>query len=136
MTARSRRLPAALALGAALVAGGAVAHALSARPAALDRARPGSAVAFADGLQTATLSVERGAYRPNVVHVRSGVPLRLRVESRDPGACATRLLVPDLGVDLALRAGEVAVATVPAPRAGSYVFTCAERMVKGVLIVE
>jgi len=131
-----RRLLAALAALAALGAAAAVADALRARPAALAQARFARAETGPDGVQRVDLVVAAGEYRPNVVRARAGAPLRLRVEVRERHGCATRLLVPDLGVDLALPAGGAAEATVPAAAPGSYVFTCAERMVKGVLVLE
>jgi plastocyanin domain-containing protein len=70
------------------------------------------------------------------VHVRAGVPLRLRVTVRDRHGCATRLLVPDLGVDLALAPGSTAEALVPAQPPGAHVFTCGAKMVKGSIVVE
>jgi plastocyanin domain-containing protein len=126
----------ALAAVAALGAAGAVAQALRAPPAALARARTGAAAPEPDGVDTVALAVERGEYRPNVVRARAGRPLRIRVASRDRSACATRLLVPDLRVDLPLVPGGEAVAVVPAPAPGSYLFTCEARMVKGVIVVE
>lgn len=132
----SRRVVAALAVAAALGAAAAVAQALRSRPAALATARTGRAAPDASGVQEIALVLERGEYRPNVVQARAGAPLRVRVLDRDRSACATRLLVPDLGVDLALVPGAEAVAVVPAARPGSYLFTCAERMVKGVLVLE
>jgi plastocyanin domain-containing protein len=132
----SRRVLAALAGVAALGAAVAVAQAIRARPAALAQARTGHAEVGADGLQRVTLSVVAGEYRPNVVHAKADAPLLLRVEVLGRNGCATRLLAPDLGVDLALVEGGAAETVVPAARAGSYVFTCAERMVKGVLVFE
>jgi plastocyanin domain-containing protein len=131
-----RRLLGALAAVAALGAAAAVAQALRAPPAALARARTGRAAPDASGVQTVELALERGEYRPNVVRARAGQPLRLRVLVRERGACAARLLVPDLGVDLALVPGGEAEAVLPAASAGSYLFTCEERMVKGVLVLE
>jgi plastocyanin domain-containing protein len=131
-----RRLLGALAALAAAGAAAAVTQTLRAPHAALARAHTGRAAPEPDGVQTAALTLERGVYRPNVIHARAGAPLRLRVADHDRSACATRLLVPDLGIDLALVPGGDAVAVVPAARPGSYVFTCAERMVKGVLVLE
>jgi plastocyanin domain-containing protein len=131
-----RRLFAGLAAAAALAAAWAVTDAIRAPPAALARARSGRADTAADGVQTLELRSEAGEYRPNVVHARAGAPLRLRVVVRDRSACATRLLVPDLGVDLALVAGGAAEIVLPPAPAGSYVFTCAQKMVKGVLVLE
>lgn len=131
-----RRLVPALALVAALAAAAAAAQALRAPSAAALRARAGSASRDASGVQTLALALDGGEYRPNVVRARAGEPLRLRVRVRDRSACATRLLVPDLGVDLALVPGGEAEVDVPAARPGSYLFTCEERMVKGVVILE
>jgi plastocyanin domain-containing protein len=131
-----RRLLSGLAAVAALGAAAAVAQALRAPPAALARARTGAAAPGPDGAQTIDLAIERGEYRPNVVRARAGQELRIRVASRDRSACATRLLVPDLRVDLPLVPGGEAVAIVPAPAPGSYLFTCEARMVKGVIVVE
>jgi Cu+-exporting ATPase len=120
------------AAGAALAAG----RALRAAPAALDRARPGSASTGAAGEQRVALELAGGVYTPNVVHVRAGAPVRLRVAARDRHGCAARLLVPDLGVDLALVPGGVAEVVLPAPRPGGHVFTCGDKMVKGTIVAE
>lgn len=129
-TARAAAIVAAL--GAALAAAGA----LLAPPGALDRARFGRAEAGAAGEQVVLLEVLGGVYEPNVVRVRAGAPLRLRVRVREAHGCATRLLVPDLGVDLALVPGGVAEALLPAPAPGAHLFTCGMKMVKGTIVVE
>lgn len=129
----------AVALGAAaaaILAAGAAVEALRAPSADLATARPGSAVAAPDGVQTVELVGAAGEYRPNVIHARAGAPLRLRVTLHDAHACETRLLAPDLGVDLPLRAGGTVEVVLPPARAGSYLFTCEMRMVKGVLVYE
>jgi Cu+-exporting ATPase len=131
-----RRAVTAAALVAALAAAAAAAAALLAPPAALDRARPGRSEASAGGEEVVALEVAGGAYAPNVVHVRAGAPVRLRVTVRERHGCATRLLVPDLAVDLALVPGGTAEAVVPPPPPGAHVFTCGMKMVKGTIVVE
>jgi plastocyanin domain-containing protein len=131
-----RRIVLALAVAAALGAAAALAQALRAPPAALARVDAGSAAAGPDGTQTATLVLRGGAYAPNLVTARAGAPLRLRVRTEDRSACATRLLAPDLGIDLALVPGGTAEVVVPSPARGRWVFTCEARMVKGVIAVE
>ncbi len=130
-----RRLAVAVAIAAALGSAVAVAQALRAPPAALARARVVTA-ADRDGVLTADLEVARGQYAPNVVRSRAGTPLRLRIAVRERHGCATRLLVPDLGIDAALPGGGTVDVLVPAAPRGTYLFTCAQRMVKGSLVLE
>lgn len=130
-----RALGAASFLAAAGVAWGVV-LALRAPPPSFVQARQGRAAPEADGVQTADLELRGGEYSPNVVHARADAPLRLRVSVRERHACASRLVVPDLGVDLPLAAGRPSEVVVPPARAGRYLFTCQQRMVKGVLVLE
>jgi plastocyanin domain-containing protein len=110
--------------------------AIFAAPAMLDRARPGSAVMAPDGVQEVTVEVANGIYEPNVIRAKAGVPLRLRVDVRERHSCATKLLVPDLGLDFDLPAGGTAVLTIPASKPGAYLFTCGQKMVKGSIVLE
>ncbi len=134
MTARRWVLVAALV--AALAVAVAALQALSAPPAALDRARQGTAETAPGGVQTVELVAAGGVYTPNVVHVRAGVPLKLRVTVRERHGCQTRLLVPDLGVDLELVPGATAEVLVESPPPGAHLFTCGQKMVKGTIVVE
>ncbi len=102
----------------------------------LAQAREGTARAGADGTQEIALVAERGEYRPNVVHARAGAPLRLRVLVHEGGACARRLLVPDLHAALDLPDAGSTELLLPAAARGSYLFTCEGRMVKGVLVLD
>ncbi|HSN91859.1 MAG TPA: cupredoxin domain-containing protein [Anaeromyxobacteraceae bacterium] len=130
---RAGAIAAALVGAAVLVA---VAAPLVRRPGSLEEVRPGVAGPGPDGVQTLSVEVERGAYVPNLLHARAGQPLRLRIRVRDAHACSTRLLVPDLGLDLTLpERGEIEFLLPPAP-AGAHVFTCGMKMVKGVLSLE
>lgn len=100
------------------------------------RVRQGSAAESAGGVQLLELTVEGGEYVPNLVRARAGAPLRLRIEVRDRHGCATRLLAPELGLDLALEPGATTEALLPPAPAGKYVFTCGKKMVKGVVVLE
>jgi len=131
-----RRLVPALAILAALGAAAAVAASLRASSPALARVREGRAAAAPDGVQTVSFVVRAGEYSPSLVRVRAGAPLRLRVTVEDRSGCDTRLLVPDLGVDLALSPAATAETLVAPPPPGRWLFTCGMRMVKGVLVAE
>lgn len=134
--ATSRRGAAIIAAAALATAAAALALALLRRPGALQDARAGTALPAPDGVPTISLEVVRGAYAPNLIRARAGEPLRLRIDVRDRHACATHLLVPDLGIDLPLPAqGTVEHVLPPAPP-GAYVFTCEMKMVKGVIHLE
>lgn len=113
-----------------------VASALTAGPAVFDRARRGQAVRAADGVQELHVEVANGVYRPNVLRAKAGEPLRLRVEVRERHSCATRLLVPDLKLDFELPGPGTVDLLVPAAPAGSYLFTCDLKMVKGSIVLE
>jgi plastocyanin domain-containing protein len=133
--ARPRRAFAVAAIGLAIVAA-VVAATLASGPAPLDRARQGEAVRAADGVQELAVTVAQGVYSPNVLRAKAGVPLRLRVEVRERHSCATKLLVPDLKLDVDLPPqGRVDLLIPPAP-AGSYLFTCGLKMVKGSIVFE
>jgi plastocyanin domain-containing protein len=110
--------------------------AILAIPAALDRARPGTATTALDGSQEITVEVANGVYSPNVIRAKAGMPLRLHVVVRGAHACSTRLLVPDLKLEFELPVSGTADLTLPPAKAGSYLFTCGERMVKGSIVLE
>ena len=112
------------------------AAAIFASPAVLDRARPGTAAPAAGGVQELTVEVANGVYAPNVIRAKAGVPLRLHVVVRERHSCATKLLVPDLGLAFDLPGGGAADLDVPATAAGAHIFTCGQKMVKGSLVFE
>ncbi|MGB8930384.1 MAG: cupredoxin domain-containing protein [Anaeromyxobacteraceae bacterium] len=122
-------------LGMGLVIAIAVA-AIFAAPAVFDRAKPGHAKLAADGVQELTVEVADGVYRPNVLLAKAGVPLRLHVVVRERHSCATQLIVPDLKLDFALPAQGATDLLIPAAPAGSYLFTCGMKMVKGSIVLE
>jgi plastocyanin domain-containing protein len=121
--------------GVALLAVIAIA-ALTAGPSVLDRARRGEATFAADGVQEIQVRVAQGVYTPNVIFAKAGRPLRIRVEVRERHSCATKLLVPDLKLDFDLPPQGTVDVLVPAAPAGSYLFTCGKKMVKGSIVLE
>jgi plastocyanin domain-containing protein len=130
-----RRIALLGAVGAAAVLAIA-AVAIRSAPSALDRASPSTAAAAADGVQEITVELANGVYRPNVLKVKAGVPLRLHVLVRDRHSCSTKLLVPDLKLDFDLPSTGTVDLLVPAASPGAYLFTCGMKMVKGSIVVE
>ena len=110
--------------------------AVLAAPAVFDRANVGRAATAADGVQEMTVQVANGVYRPNVLQAKAGAPLRIRVEVRERHSCATKLLVPDLKLDFDLPPMGSVDLLLPAAPAGSYLFTCGKKMVKGSVVLE
>lgn len=121
--------------GLALIAAIAI-GALTAGPAVLDRARVGSTTPGADGVQELRVRVAQGVYTPNVLRAKAGRPLRIVVEVRERHSCSTKLLVPDLKLDFDLPPTGETTLLIPAAPAGSYLFTCGMKMVKGSIVLE
>ncbi|MEO3807023.1 heavy metal translocating P-type ATPase [Nonomuraea sp. B1E8] len=88
-----------------------------------------------EGAQEAEIVV-RGGYRPEVVRVRQGIPLRLVFDRRESGECTSRVIFPDFGVSRSLPAFARSVVELDPRQAGEYRFACGENMVHGRLIVE
>lgn len=131
----SRRVLVVAGVGLALIAA-IVLLTLLAGPVALDRARQATAAPGADGVQELAVVVAEGVYAPNVLRAKAGAPLRLRIEVRERHSCATKLLVPDLGIDFDLPPMGQVDLLIPAQPAGGYLFTCGLKMVKGSLVFE
>ncbi len=97
-------------------------------------AKHADAAPSADGFQEATISIN-GRYRPGVIKVRQGVPLRLRFLREEDNPCSERVIFSGLGIDRRLPAfHETTVEFVPTT-AGTYLFTCQLGMYRGELVV-
>jgi len=102
-----------------------------------DAAGPGQPVAratVAGGVQVVDITV-RGGYSPDAVRVVPGLPVRLVFDRQEDSTCSGRLLVPDLGVDVALPAFHATTVTLPAMGEGAHEFTCGMGMLHGTLLV-
>ena len=87
-----------------------------------------------DGTQSVDLTV-RGGYSPDVVRVLPGIPVRLRLDRQEDSPCSERLLVPDLGLDVALTPFGRTTVELPAMVEGSHQFTCGMGMLHGSILV-
>jgi len=77
----------------------------------------------------------KGGFRPDVVAVVPGVPVRLILDRQEDSACSERLLLPGLGVDVALPAFERTSVELPAMKEGVHEFTCGMDMQHGTILV-
>jgi hypothetical protein len=66
----------------------------------------------------------RGAYRPDAIVARAGVPLRILFERDDDDSCSERVVFSTPRIDRRLAPGAVTVVDLPAQPAGEIRFTC------------
>ena len=75
---------------------------------------PGVALAtMSGGVQVVEITV-RGGFSPDVVRVLPGLPVRLVLDRQEDSGCSARLLVPGLGIDVALPEFERTTVQLPA----------------------
>ena len=96
--------------------------------------KKGKAAAIRAGVQEAVIRVE-GAYQPNVITVKAGMPVRLKFDRREATDCSNRVVIPDFGISRALPAFQTTIIDLPAPQPGEYGFACAMNMYRGKLVV-
>ena len=87
-----------------------------------------------DGPQVVNVVVRNG-YSPDVLQVVPGRPVRLILDRQENSSCSERLLVADLGIDVALPAFERTTLEIPAMVKSSHPFTCGMGMLHGSLLV-
>ena len=97
--------------------------------------KKGKAAVIQAGVQEATIRVE-GAYQPNVVTVKAGVPVRLRFDRQEATDCSNRVVLPDFGISRALPAFAITNVEFTPEAPGAYPFACAMNMYRGTVVVE
>jgi P-type Cu+ transporter len=95
-----------------------------------------SALAEMDGdVQRASVVVQ-GAYAPNIIRARQGVPLVIEFDRREGGECTSQVVFPELRASYDLPAFQKTTVLVRPDEAGTFPFACGMNMVHGTLIVE
>lgn len=85
------------------------------------------------GLQEAMILV-KGSYRPDVIVVEAGKPVRLTFRREESTTCSEMVEFPDFGRSTQLPQGEsVAIDLLP-EQAGEYPFSCQMGMYRGRLV--
>lgn len=97
---------------------------------------PGDATAagFAyadDGVAEVRLRIEDVEFRPQVIEVPAGTPVRLIVDRREDNACSAQLAVPQAGVLADLAPFGTTTVEIPALPEGRYALTCGMGMMDG-----
>jgi sulfite exporter TauE/SafE/copper chaperone CopZ len=92
--------------------------------------------ALVDGAQQLTTYQDLDGYSPGNVAIYAGIPTKWTIESLDARSCAVFLVVPDLGIQVALREGKNEI-DLPALPAGTLAYSCSMGMYGGqITIVE
>lgn len=86
-------------------------------------------------VQQHTIIVKEG-YTPSVVHVRRGVPVRLRFERKEKSPCSDELVIEKLNIRRKLAAHASTLVEFTPNEAGEIPFTCGMAMLHGKIIVE
>jgi hypothetical protein len=94
---------------------------------------PEGTATIASGTQSIGIDVSKGFYDPTIVHVKAGVPVKLKFGQGQ--GCLARVLIPDFNIDQDLTQGGATV-ELPALSAGEYGFSCGMRMVFGKIVAQ
>ena len=87
------------------------------------------------GEQEATIVVS-GAYDPEVVIAKRGVPLTLVFDRRETSPCSDEVVIPEFGIRQALAPNARTRIRIVPLRAGEFPFACGMNMLHGLLRVE
>jgi len=91
-------------------------------------------VPIVDGVQEVTFSLKDYNYYPNTIKVKSGVPVRIYLDSSVVG-CLRSFTVKEFGVNKHLPGSEDYVEFTPT-KTGRFAFACSMNMGTGTLVVE
>ena len=89
----------------------------------------------ADGVVEVPFAIINTRYVPDSVSVPADKPVRLLLDRQEDAACSDRLVIKQLGIDVALAPNAVTTIDLPATAAGTYSMTCGMGMMSGQLVV-
>lgn len=85
--------------------------------------------------QSPVITITAGGYYPNYLKVKSGVPVVLKLVSKDAYSCASAFRLPTLGIARNLQANETQLITFIPQQKGQIPFSCSMGMYGGVVEV-
>jgi uncharacterized protein len=95
------------------------------------------AQAPADGDNVFTIHVKNNGYSPNVVHVKAGTPIQLKLVSNNVYSCSLAFIIPALRVSEYLESTGVKYIDIPAQKQGTRMpFSCSMGMFTGEIIFD
>ena len=86
------------------------------------------------GVQEIKVTV-RGGYSPDVIVVKSGVPVRLNFYRDETASCSEQVVFSDFGIARDLPAFKTTPIEFTPDKTGEFTFTCGMNMLRGKLIV-
>ncbi len=89
----------------------------------------------ADGVVEVPFAIINTRYVPESVNIPADKPVRLLLDRQEDAACSDRLVIKQLGIDVALAPNAVTTIDLPATAAGTYSMTCGMGMMSGQLVV-
>ena len=89
----------------------------------------------ADGFVEVPFAIINTRYVPESVSIPADKPVRLLLDRQEDVACSDRLVIRQLGIDVALAPNAVTKIDLPATPAGTYSMTCGMGMMSGQLVV-
>lgn len=89
----------------------------------------------ADGVVEVPMAIINTRYVPETVNITADKPVRLVLDRQENAGCSDRLVIKQLGIDVALAPNGVTRIDLPATAAGTYSMTCGMGMMSGRLVV-
>jgi plastocyanin domain-containing protein len=97
--------------------------------------REGSRAAITSSGRQELMVLVKGGYRPDVIQLRAGTPVRLNFRREESAACTEMVVFPDFDCAAQLPEGETVPVDFVPQEPGEYEFSCQMGMVRGRLVV-
>jgi len=91
-------------------------------------------VTLENGVQVVRMIENNGGYSPNKFSIKKGVPVKWIIDAQAPYSCASSIMIPKLGIQKSLTAGENIIKFTP-NEVGKLPFSCSMGMYTGVFNV-
>lgn len=92
-------------------------------------------VRIVDGIQNVDIQVLPNGYRPTLIRVKAGSPIKLNLTTGSRLSCASAFVIPQLNIGKRLPPNATTSIDIPAQNPGKITFSCAMGMYSGVLEV-
>lgn len=85
--------------------------------------------------QNPEIIIDARGYSPNVIRVKKGLPVNLKLISKDAFSCASAFRIPSLGISKNLKPNDTQTITFTPEKEGKIAFSCAMGMYTGTIEV-